>query len=183
MGKRSNFKRNKRDFYPTPPEAVAPLIPHLPESRHNRWGVRYAEPCAGDGALIKALNAYGLRCNYAADSMPQQDWITKRGARQWDGRPSTGRIDYIITNPPWDRKVLHPMIEHFSAMYPTWLLFDADWVHTKQSAPFMPYLRKIVSVGRVKWIHDSKMTGKDNCAWHLFDQHDPGVTEFYGRVV
>jgi hypothetical protein len=53
---------------------------------------------------------------------------------------------------------------------PTWLLFDADWMHTRQSAPFMPHLRKIVSVGRVKWIPDSPFTGKDNCCWYLFDQ-------------
>ena len=29
MGKRSNFERLPRDFYPTPFSAVAPLIPHL----------------------------------------------------------------------------------------------------------------------------------------------------------
>lgn len=87
MGKRSNFKRRERDFYPTPPEAVAPLIPHLPEGRSNRWGVRYAEPCAGDGALIETLNGYGLRCTYAGDSQPQKDWIVRRGARQWKGEP------------------------------------------------------------------------------------------------
>jgi hypothetical protein len=90
--------------------------------------------------------------------------------------------DYIITNPPWGRSILHPMIMHFSAMRPTWLLFDADWMHTRQAAPFMPWLRKIVSVGRVKWIPDSKMTGKDNSAWYLFDQNGAGQTEFYGRT-
>ena len=93
--------------------------------------------------------------------------------------------DHIITNPPWDRKILHPMIEHFASMRPTWLLFDADWMHTKQSTPYMDYCQKIVSVGRVKWIPDSKMTGKDNCAWYLFDQ-DPTLaheaTKFYGRL-
>jgi hypothetical protein len=93
--------------------------------------------------------------------------------------------DYIITNPPWDRKILHPMIEHFSSMRPTWLLFDADWMHTKQSTPYMDYCQKIVPVGRVKWIPDSKMTGKDNAAWYLFDQ-DPTLaheaTKFYGRL-
>jgi hypothetical protein len=40
----------------------------------------------------------------------------------------------FITNPPWDRKVLHPLIEHLSSIAPTWLLFDADWMHTKQSS-------------------------------------------------
>lgn len=41
---------------------------------------------------------------------------------------------------------------------------------------------KVVSVGRVKWIEDSKMTGKDNCAWYLFDENHVGPTQFYGRV-
>lgn len=52
-----------------------------------------------------------------------------------------------------------------------------------QAAEFMPALRAVVSVGRVKWIPDSKMTGKDNCAWHLFDA-DPACNgaRFYGRL-
>jgi len=40
-------------------------------------------------------------------------------------------------------------------------------------------------VGRVKWIPDSKMTGKDNCAWYLFDntfEGKGGCTQFYGRA-
>lgn len=81
---------------------------------------------------------------------------------------------------PWDRKLLHPMIERFTSLRPTWMLFDADWVHTKQASPYMPLLRKIVSVGRVKWIPDSKMTGKDNCSWMLFDVDGEGC-QFYGR--
>ena len=47
MGKRSNFKPHKLDAYATPEEAVLPLLPHLPK------GSYYAEPCAGDGALIE----------------------------------------------------------------------------------------------------------------------------------
>jgi hypothetical protein len=39
MGKRSAFPRRAADFYPTPPAAVAPLIPYLA-------GIgRFAEPC------------------------------------------------------------------------------------------------------------------------------------------
>ena len=172
MGKRSDFARVERDFYPTPAEAVKPLIPHVP---HN---CTYWEPCAGDGALIRALDGHA-RCLFASDISPQRPDIETRDALS-DG--SGAFEDYIITNPPWDRRVLHPMIDHFSAMRPTWLLFDADWPHTKQSARFMPWLRKIVSVGRVRWIPDSKMTGKDNCAWYLFDQNDQGPTEFFGRM-
>lgn len=166
MGKRSDFARIERDFYPTPPEAVLPLVPHLPEF------ARFAEPCCGDMALVRSLEQHGLECAYAGDISTGQD------AFSW--WPDDD-INFIITNPPWDRKILHPMIDRFRGQCSTWLLFDADWVHTKQAAPFMPYLSKIVSVGRVKWFPESKMTGKDNCAWHLFEMEDVGPTMFYGR--
>jgi len=182
MGKRSSFKRVERDFYPTPREAVLPLLPHLPAD------LTYWEPCAGDGALIDAIwvdSGQNERiCKMASDIVPGSHNVITIDALSVSRHTVSHEwgCDFIITNPPWDRKILHPMIEHFSAMRPTWLLFDADWVHTRQSAPFQPYLRKIVSIGRVKWIPDSKMTGKDNCAWHLFDKSAPGTTEFFGRI-
>ena len=168
MGKRSSFERNPRDFYRTPRKAVLPLLPHLPER------ATYAEPCAGDGALVRHLP---LECVQAFDIAPMAE-----GIAQDDALTASIAADLIVTNPPWDRKILHPLIAHLSAQRPTWLLFDADWIHTKQSAQFIPWLRKVVSVGRVKWIPDSKMTGKDNCAWHLFDQNAEGATIFIGRV-
>ena len=173
MGKRSNFKRVERDFYPTPMAAVLPLLPHLPRR------VTYSEPCAGNGALINHLDQAGHRCVLAYDIFPKGPNIRQANALNAERSYLVG--DYIITNPPWNQKILHPMIEHFSASRPTWLLFDADWMHTKQSAPHMSKCVKIVSVGRVKWIPDSKMTGKDNCAWYLFDAGFRGQTEFYGR--
>ena len=64
---------------------------------------------------------------------------------------------------------------------PTWLLFDADWMHTKQSSDYIPVLKKIVSIGRVKWIEGSKSVGKDNCCWYFFDSKDDSETKFFGR--
>ena len=55
MGKRSNFERIERDFYPTPFEAVEPLIPHLPDK------FTFAEPCAGNGILIEYLQKNGFK--------------------------------------------------------------------------------------------------------------------------
>lgn len=176
MGKRSNFERVERDFYQTPYEAVVPLLPHLPDHLH------YWEPCAGDGALIRHI---GRGCVSCSDIEPKglDGWMQQLDALSvTESAVNASGADYIITNPPWDRKLLHPMIEHFCQLKPTWLLFDADWLHTKQSARFMPWLVKIVSVGRVKWIPDSKMTGKDNCAWYLFDARHTGGTEFVGRM-
>lgn len=171
MGKRSDFERRERDFYPTPYAAVVPLLGHLPPR------TLFVEPCAGDGALVSHLHRHGHHCVDATDIDPGNPFI---GARD----VMTARIgggQFFITNPPWDRTILHPLIEHLSDQAPTWLLFDADWMHTKQALPYLGRLVKIVSVGRVKWIPDSKMTGKDNCCWYLFYGEFRGQTEFYGR--
>lgn len=172
MGKRSDFERIPRDFYPTPAAAVLPLLRHLSPR------TRYAEPCAGDGALIDHLADHGHVCVWASDIDPKRDDIHENDATTC----GTGLATMFITNPPWDRKLLHPIIEALSDKAPTWLLFDSDWMHTKQSTPFLPRLRRIVSVGRVKWIPDSTMTGKDNCAWHLFDKPSNEPVRFYGRT-
>ncbi|MGV0964213.1 MAG: hypothetical protein ACOYBT_10015 [Polynucleobacter sp.] len=172
MGKRSTFERRARDFYPTPAEAVTPLLPHL------FAGTRYCEPCAGDGALIDHLAAAGHVCASAWDIEPQRADIARHNALH----RLIGNIDCFITNPPWDRRTLHPLIAHLSDQHPTWLLFDADWIHTRQSAPFMARLRRVVSVGRVKWIPGSAMTGKDNCAWHLFDKPSAVPAALFGRL-
>jgi hypothetical protein len=174
MGKRSAFDRVPRDFYPTPVEAARPLLAHLAPA------TKFVEPCAGDGALIGHLHDAGHRCTYAFDIEPQATGIHIGDARI---ELSAGHgADVFITNPPWDRKILHPIIANLCSRLPTWLLFDADWMHTRQAAPFMPLLRKVVSVGRVKWIPDSPFTGKDNCCWHLFDAHSEAPAQFFGRT-
>jgi hypothetical protein len=172
MGKRSDFERMPRDFYPTPEAAVHPLL------RHLKPQTRFVEPCAGDGALIDHLTSAGHVCARAWDIAPQRADIDQHDALT----RRVGNVDCFITNPPWDRKVLHPLIAHLSDQAPAWLLFDADWMHTRQAAPLLPRLRKIVSVGRVKWIADSPFTGKDNCAWHLFDQPAAEPAAFFGRA-
>jgi hypothetical protein len=173
MGKRSDFERKPRDFYPTPFAAVEPLIDHL---QHRKF--KFSEPCAGDGQLCRHLEYFGGICMWASDIEPQLAGIAKNDFTEI-GDFHVLESDYIITNPHWDRSVLHPMIDHFSLLRPTWLLFDADWPHTKQSAEYMKRCSKIVSVGRIKWF--GNMTGKDNCAWYLFENKET-ETIFYGRT-
>ena len=180
MGKRSDFERIPRDYYPTPIEAVAPLIDHLP------YTFDYVEPCAGDGRLVRHIsdltNGAG-ECLYSCDIEPRHPDVIKFDALDL----SFGDydvVDFCITNPPWERKFLHQFIAHWIDICPTWLLFDADWMHTQQSSILMTYCSKVVSVGRVKWIEGSKSTGKDNCAWYLFDINKKKAgAEFYGRTV
>ncbi len=175
MAKRSDgqFERVGNDFYRTPRAAVLPLIPHLPHR------TLFVEPCAGDGALIDHLEWFGHRCVGRTDLAPRRADITRASAMTLRWRSERG---LWITNPPWTRDLMHPIIKHLCRQTPGWFLFDADWVHTVQSAPLLPLLRKIVSVGRVQWIEGSGMSGKDNAAWHYFDgTRPPTDIIFVGR--
>jgi hypothetical protein len=169
MGKRSSFARRKMDDYPTPYEAVLPLLPHLDDI------CTFAEPCCGELHLVKHLEQHGMHCVYAGDItlgldalfLADQDLIG---------------IDAIITNPPWTRELLHPLISRFMQLRPTWLLLDADWAHTRQAGAYLGRCSHIVAIGRVKWIPDSPFTGKDNAAWYRFDQRHQDGPQFFGRM-
>lgn len=179
MGKRSTFERQPRDFYPTPEAAIAPLL------RHLRQSFTWWEPCAGDGRLTVWIGQARPRatCLRASDIDPASPRVAYGDALR---DPAPAGLDLIITNPPWTRPILHALIDRFLDIAPAWLLFDADWIHTRQAAPFLPYLEVVQSVGRLRWIDASPHTGKDNCAWHLFTTRtlrvlSPPLTAFYGR--
>jgi len=167
VGKRSSFARKERDFYPTPYEAVLPLLPHLPPA------LVYDEPCAGEGDLIRHLQKAGHRVDAHYDLAEGFD---ARAIQQCYGA-------MFITNPPWPVTRGEPTLsiaKHLSELAPTWLLLSADFCHNLYFAEIAPRCQKIVSVGRVSW-EGNGTKGKDNCAWYLFDLAHKGPTEFYGR--
>lgn len=171
MSKRApQFERRERDYYPTPYEAVKPLIPHL------RGVTRFAEPCAGEGHLVGHLQRHGLICAYEGDISYGYDALTHRFE-------DDAVFDAVISNFPWRRDLLHALIERCMAICPTWIIMDADWLHTRQAAPFIDQCSHVVSVGRVKWIEDSKHTGKDNVCWLRFHAQHVGGPRFIGREV
>lgn len=183
MGKRSNFDRRPRDFYPTPIEAVRPLVPHLPRP------LSFVEPCAGDGRMVEHLRRL-TDVDYAAafdvePASPSMCDIERKNALYLTDS-DVARADLIITNPPWSRDkmsgyLLHSLIYRFVDLRPTWLLFDADWMHTKQASEIITrHLVKVVSVGRVSW-EQNGTSGKDNVCWYLFQKHTSGRALFYPR--
>jgi hypothetical protein len=88
---------------------------------------------------------------------------------------SYGGADAIITNPPYIRPLMHALIEHFARSLPTWLLLETDWACTKQAAPFLRSCSDIVSVGRLRWIEGTSMSGMQNFAWYRFNaRHSAG---------
>jgi hypothetical protein len=164
MGKRSKFERREADFYPTPRAAVVPLIPYL------RGIKSFAEPCAGDGALVRHLEAFGLRCVYAGDIRSGQDALATT---------DYGGPDSIITNPPFSREsqpLLRRMLGHFPRIAPaTWLLLPTDFASNQWFADFMPQCSDIVAFGRVRWFEGTDGNSTDNFAWYRFGaRHSAG---------
>jgi hypothetical protein len=170
MGKRSDFIRRPQDAYMTTDKrAVEALLPHLNGAK------TFAEPCAGECHLVKALvDKTGMRCVYVGDIA-------------WPGGIDALTVDLsfaavIISNTPWTREILHPMISRFCSQKPTWLLFDSDWAYTVQAYPYLTMCTDIVPTPRLKWLADSKWTAKDNTSWYRFDAHHAGPTVFHGRM-
>ena len=96
MSKRApGFERHPLDFYATPAKAVPPLVPFLRVAKVRR----FSEPCAGDGALVRHLESFGLICAHASDVASGQDALT---IQNFDAP--------IVTNPPYERKLMHALI-------------------------------------------------------------------------
>lgn len=177
MGRRSSYKKRKNDKYLTPYKAVLPLLPFLAPN------TKFVEPCAGDGRLIRWLERHGHECVGAMDIEPQDLFIPVGNAL--DGWPWNWPLWHgsVITNPPWSRHLLHPMIEHFMkhAADGVWLLFDAAWKHTGQARPYLPHCSHIVNVGRVRWIEGTTQDGKDDSCWYRFDIRHVDGPRFYNK--
>ena len=163
MGKRSDFPRHPRDDYATPEEAFAPLGRFLDKARP------IIEPCPGAGQLVQHMRKAGFEVTAVHDDARLADY--------------PARCDFqFVTNPPWTRSILHPIIINLSDQATTWLLMDADWMHLASARPFLTRLRAIVSVGRVQWFPGSASAGKDNSAWYRFERPNGRAhTRFHGR--
>ena len=176
MSKRSSFDKIPRDFYATvDPKAVPQAF--IGEVR----GKTYAEPCCGAGDLVDLLMDVSV-CRWESD-------IEDRGAgKLWDAmclsKQELARCDLIITNPPYTKDVLLPMIDHFISLKPTWLLLPADMMHNLYFRDYMKKCSKVISVGRLKWFKESKHTSTDNFMWAYwkYKATDDTTTKFVGRT-
>ena len=56
------------------------------------------------------------------------------------------------------------------------------WSHTRQAEPFMPSCSDIVSVGRLRWIEGTTMSGKQNFAWYRIRYSPPSRPNLSRRL-
>lgn len=180
MGKRTSYPRRDRDAYFTPPSAVLPLVDHLEP------GVRFIEPMAGDGAIIRALEGFAV-CIAAFDITPQSEGIGIGDAMELDAVTVAHiRADLFITNTPYPRggsngEPTITMIEHLSGILPTWCLLPHDFFANRYFARLSARCVRIVPIGRVSWMGNGK-AGTENSAWSLFAAGHSGPTEYCPRL-
>lgn len=177
MSKRSTFDKVPKDFYPTTdPNALPKVFIDFVRGR------KYAEPCCGSGDLVDLL-VDAATCNWESD-------IEYRGAGVvWDAMCLSNneleKCDCIITNPPYTRSVLLPLIDHLVSLKDTWLLLPSDLMHNRYFGSYMERCSKVVSIGRLCWFkkEGKRVDSTDNYAWYLWEKGvtSPKDTVFYGR--
>lgn len=167
------YARRARDKYDTvDPRPVEKLLPFLPRR------VKFCEPTAGAGDLIRHLESAGHECVAAYDIAPRARGIAALDALTLT-RDHLNGAEVIVGNVPWEEKLLHAMIDRFRQIVPSWLLHHADWSNNIRAAALGAYCSDIVPVGRVSWLGNGK-GGMDNCAWYRFGAARTH-TEFHWR--
>lgn len=160
MSKRRPQAGPPRDFWPTPYEAVEPLLRVLPEKTY------FYEPCAGDGALVRHLESAGHKCLDATDIEPRGERIMKASAAD------IFFVGLIITNPPYSRTAFEPIMRFWlEKRAEAWLLVPTDWIANLWTQPLMKRVSKILPVGRVSWLGNG-VGGYENVMWVYVSDRD-----------
>ena len=145
----------------------------------------------GDGAIVSILEARGFEARFLADLEPQGDMteLAEVGdvldTESWQYED----CDAIISNPPWplppNKLIGRPggsptiqIIQHLMWIKPTWLLLSSDFMHNRYFEHLSPFCTKVVAVGRVSWMNNSKK-GFDNAAWYRFDANSEDVPDWF----
>jgi len=148
-----------RSWWPTPEKAVAPLLRCLAPR------TIFVEPCAGDGALVRILEAAGHVCSYACDTDPRDDSVEWNDALYVTTEPH----EMVITNPPFEQPLLVPLLSHWSkSKSAAWLLLPSDLLMNVWFGPFAAAVCTIAPIGRVSWLGNGQ-SGFENSAWVRFD--------------
>jgi hypothetical protein len=174
MSKRTNFDKIPKDFYPTFDKSA--LVPAFVNDISEKT---YAEPCCGEGDLVNLLSRIAV-CKWQSDLENRGYGVVKDAMEV--SISDIADVDMIITNPPYTKSIVLPMIDHFTALKPTWLLLPADWMHNIYFKPYLGKCSKIISIGRMSWMRNTKMKSTENYCWYFWEDMENKNTTFIGRT-
>lgn len=171
----NNPKRNAFDYYPTPPWAVHRLL-----EAASLPGGKWFEPCAGDGAIIRAVQEVRKDVTWEANeiqpemkekliSIPGVGSVSTEDYLQMNPCPAK-KYNVIITNPPF--QLAMECILQSEKMQANYLVFllRLNFLASKTRAKFMSEHTPDVFVlsSRPSFISN----GKHDCtdyAWFIWD--------------
>jgi hypothetical protein len=149
---KEGFERATFDYYPTPEWVVHRLLEKI-----SLPGGVWFEPCAGDGAIVKAVNQvrqdvkWDLNeiqpdmCKRLSDELPQCS-LTNLDYRTVSKRSSTPKV--VITNPPF--ALAMEFIEKSLELDPDYVVFllRLNFLASKARAKFMSSRPSFIRTGQ-----------------------------------
>lgn len=175
--KADSLEREKDDFYPTPPEPTRAFL-HAEIDRLRDFGTVW-EPAAGDGAMVREMEALGLRV-VATDLVDRGCGAEIRSFYDWSF-PAAGAI---VTNPPfaecgWGNgkaRWLKHALENLNVEYMA-LLLNWSWPGAGGLGPFWSRF-PAARVYLMRWKIDFTGQGAPPMlnAWFVWDSKHKGET-------
>lgn len=159
--------REARDFYPTPPAVTRALYRRYEPilSKTTVW-----EPCAGDGAIVRALVDAGVPRVVGSDIEPLHPGIATLDVFAQKSLPS--KIGAVVTNPPFE--IAAQIIQHIQTMqggppHMMALVLKATFWHARSRAPLFAAHRP-AAIHPLRWRPDFKGLGAPTmdvmwCVW------------------
>lgn len=173
ISKVEHLEREKDDFYPTPPEPTRAFL-HAEIDRLRDFGTIW-EPAAGDGAMVREMEAVGLTV-VASDLIDRGCGAEIRSFYDW----SLSASGAIVTNPPfaecnrdpgWVRHAFEIGAEYMA------LLLPVNWTGASgRAALWAQYPAARVYV--MRWRIDFTGQGAPPMlnAWFVWDKRHEGET-------
>ena len=187
--RQSGYERKAHDFYPTPEWVTRVLADYLAEHGYScPADLRIWEPAEGSGAMTTVLRKYRWDV-HGSDirGTPSVDFLDPdvgAGFIPHDPKGRDRRINAIITNPPYDKKLCEAFIrksirlmEERNGLVAMLLRIDYDSAKTRadmfRDCP--AWDAKIVLTKRIKWFETgNKKSPSENHAWYLWNWNHVG---------
>jgi hypothetical protein len=165
-------ERLKNDFYPTPERLTKSLLTFFQPD-----GI-VLEPCAGDGAIVNVLKNESMIKNVITNDIVNGKAQHCFDATQRNLYDSIGKVDYVVTNPPFSQPDCQQIIDRCWDKVECGMAFLLRLTYLEPCGNRASFLKNtnlsklIIFNPRPRFREDTK--GSDNCtvAWFVWEKRD-----------
>ena len=164
---------NNIDPWVTPAQAITKeFLSQIPR------GLKYIEPCAGDGSIIKSMKDHA-RCRFACDINPRHPSVIQRDCFDITNA-ELGGAKTVITNTPFDQHFVRQFVQHFNVRgLSVWLILPAEFMFKAKVGDIMSACEIIVPIGALQWFPNTESRGWRLYGWYKFVPNTPRLRVIY----